>query len=333
MTSALPPLAQACSGALGSAAANAISYPLDLVATKLQTTSSRKFRDARGVLLLIHRILYMEGLVGLYDGLPADTASTLLSNFLYFYFYTLLHALAARRRAASNAPLLQTVKRAITSPTRPVLLGAPTELAIGFIAGVASRAISTPLSVITVRLQTSDEEDGTESETEVLTVPKATSVKTRSSGFCEVLRSIYAEESLSGFWAGFRPALPLCISPALTFLLMQVLSRIHLSRKSSLTSYQSALGAFLVGAIANALTVTILYPLLLAKVRVQAGRSRMGRTLSMTDVWAAALKAEGWRGLYAALSVQILKGFVGQGVTMLVKQRIEHAVVRLYTRK
>ena len=80
MTSALPPLAQACSGALGSAAANAISYPLDLVATKLQTTSSRKFRGARGILLLIGCILDREGLAGLYDGLPADTASTLLSK-------------------------------------------------------------------------------------------------------------------------------------------------------------------------------------------------------------------------------------------------------------
>ena len=80
MTSALPPLAQACSGALGSAAANAILYPLDLVATKLQTTTSRKFRGTRGLLLLIGRILQREGLAGLYNGLPADTASTLLSK-------------------------------------------------------------------------------------------------------------------------------------------------------------------------------------------------------------------------------------------------------------
>ncbi len=102
---------------------------------------------------------------------------------------------------------------------------------------------------------------------------------------------------------------------------MQVLGRMRISRNSPPASHQSALGAFFAGATANAVTVTILYPLLLAKVRVQAGRARPGRALSMTDVWVAALKAEGWRGLYAALGVQILKGFVGQGVTMLVKQR------------
>ena len=44
MTSTLPPLVQAFSGAVGSASANAIVYPLDLVATRLQTTSSKKLR-------------------------------------------------------------------------------------------------------------------------------------------------------------------------------------------------------------------------------------------------------------------------------------------------
>ena len=102
---------------------------------------------------------------------------------------------------------------------------------------------------------------------------------------------------------------------------MQLLSRFRLCRRTPYVSQQSALCAFLAGATANAITITILYPLLLAKVRVQAGHARLGRALSMTDVWAAALKTEGWRGLYAALGVQILKGFVNQGVAMLVKQR------------
>ena len=129
---------------------------------------------------------------------------------------------------------------------------------------------------------------------------------------------------------GFRPTLPLCLTPALTLLFFQVLSRIRVPRRSPHTgtaaARPSALSAFLSGASANALAVSILYPLLLAKVRVQAARSR-GRggtgahTTSMTDVWAAAVRADGWRGLYQALGAQILKGFVSQGVTMLVKQR------------
>ncbi|RPD57349.1 mitochondrial carrier [Lentinus tigrinus ALCF2SS1-7] len=329
MTSALPPLVQACSGALGSAAANSVSYPLDLVATKLQTTTSRKLRGMHGTMLLLKHILETEGLAGLYDGLGADTASTILSNFLYYYFYTFLHAIVARRRtSASSTSLLHTLKHALTAPTKPVLLGVPTELAVGFVAGVASRAVSTPLSVVTVRLQTEDTDDDSDDESSSKAEPPA------DEGFLDVVRNIYAEEGLAGFWAGFRPTLPLCLTPALTLLLFQVLSRLRIPWKSP-KSRQSAVSAFLSGASANALAVTILYPLLLAKVRVQATRSRSGseaHATSMTDVWLSAVRSEGWGGLYQALGVQILKGFVSQGVTMLVKQRIERGVVRLYTR-
>jgi adenine nucleotide transporter 17 len=44
MTSTLSPLTQAVTGALGSASANALAYPLDVVTTRLQVTKSRKFR-------------------------------------------------------------------------------------------------------------------------------------------------------------------------------------------------------------------------------------------------------------------------------------------------
>jgi len=42
MSSTLPPLVQACSGALASATANTVSYPFDLVATKVQTSRSKQ---------------------------------------------------------------------------------------------------------------------------------------------------------------------------------------------------------------------------------------------------------------------------------------------------
>ncbi|KAI0366697.1 mitochondrial carrier [Pilatotrama ljubarskyi] len=336
MTSSLPPLAQAWSGALGSAAANSITYPLDLVATKLQTTSSNRLRGLGGVSRLLRHIIRTEGFSGLYDGLGADTASTLVSNFLYFYFYTLLHALAARRRAASDVPLIQAIKHALTSPTAPVLLSVPTELAVGFVAGVASRAVSTPLSVVTVRLQTGDDEDNDDSnDEEESATEKAPGAATKGPPrFSEVVRRIYAEQGLAGFWAGFQPTLPLCLTPALTLLLFQLLSRLRVPRKVRPSSTgPSAAGAFLSGATANALAVAILYPLLLAKVRVQASRKRNGGGGgSMMDVWARAIQEDGWRGLYQGLAAQLVKGFVNQGVTMLVKQRIERAAVRIYSK-
>ncbi|OJT01630.1 Peroxisomal nicotinamide adenine dinucleotide carrier [Trametes pubescens] len=331
MTSSLPPLAQAWSGALGSATANSISYPLDLVATKLQTARSRKLQGLPGVLRLLKHVLRTEGFTGLYDGLSADTASTLVSNFLYFYFYTLLHALAARRKATSSTPFAKAVKEAITCQTRPTLLSVPAELAVGFVAGVASRAVSTPLSVVTVRMQTETDDDDDDDDDDD-SDDETSATQNRSPHLFEVVRRIYSEEGLAGFWSGFQPTLPLCLTPAITLLLFQLLSRLRITRNSP--THPSAVGAFLSGATANALATAILYPLLLAKVRVQASRKQPGRagTMSTTDIWAQALKTGGWAGLYQGLSAQLIKGFVNQGVTMLVKQRIERVAVRLYSR-
>ena len=140
-------------------------------------------------------------------------------SFLYFYFYTLLHAVVARRRGSSNTPLLQTLKHALTSPTKPVLLGVPTELAIGFVAGVASRAVSTPFSVVTVRLQTEDDDNDSDSDSEdqqsnaSAPVPsEAQHTRAPTAGFFDVVRSIYANEGLAGFWAGAHPALLVLVS-------------------------------------------------------------------------------------------------------------------------
>jgi solute carrier family 25 (peroxisomal adenine nucleotide transporter), member 17 len=98
MTSTLPPLIQAFSGSIGSATANAIIYPLDLIATRLQTTSSRKLKGISnydfmhkmihikslvgfpGIVRALRHVVHAEGWTGLYDGLNTDTAATLLSK-------------------------------------------------------------------------------------------------------------------------------------------------------------------------------------------------------------------------------------------------------------
>lgn len=67
---------------------------------------------------------------------------------------------------------------------------------------------------------------------------------------------------------------------------------------------------------------------MLAKTRLQVHRKEAqendptGRTSeSMLTVWKKAYKRERWTGVYQGLEAQILKGFVSQGVTMMVKQR------------
>lgn len=63
------------------------------------------------------------------------------------------------------------------------------ELVLGFIAGVASRAVSTPLNIVTLKLQT-EREDVEES------------MESRSMGMIDIIRSIYKKHGLVGFWRG-----------------------------------------------------------------------------------------------------------------------------------
>ncbi|EKM53611.1 uncharacterized protein PHACADRAFT_99150 [Phanerochaete carnosa HHB-10118-sp] len=332
MTSTLPPLVQAFSGAVGSAAANMVVYPLDLVATRLQTTSLKRLRGDvgfAGVLRALRHVLETEGWSGLYDGLPTDTAATIISNFLYFYFYAFLRTILVRRKTRISPPPKS------KSKATPVLLGVAEELGIGFLAGVSSRAISTPLSVVTVRLQTETEgrDDRGELDPEKGD-PEDASRRGEPKGVLTTVQKIYAEQGLKGFWGGFSTTIPLSLNPAITLFLFQLYRKLVVrGSKTSALGTPSASSSFVGAAFSNAVATWLLYPLMLAKTRLQIHRKHVqeanqgpeqdkkGSNTSMLTIWEDALDKEGPSGLYQGLEAQLLKGFVSQGVTMMVKQR------------
>ncbi len=194
MTSTLPPIVQAVSGAVGSAFANGLTYPLDLATTRLQLhrkrTSTSGLYD--GIRILVH-VIRRYGLTALYDGIMTDTGASLVSkcvsyllelmapltanSFCYYYVYSFLRNSVLRYRyndtkAKISLPVLQ-------------------ELFLGFIAGVASRAVSLPLNLITLRLQGERDADDEENSDEDHAV-----------GLSSVVKLIYSEHGLSGFWRG-----------------------------------------------------------------------------------------------------------------------------------
>ncbi|EIN06664.1 mitochondrial carrier [Punctularia strigosozonata HHB-11173 SS5] len=405
-TPSLPPLVQATSGAIGSATANALVYPLDLIATRVQTDDSSglsfdgrrrrklgRLREIRVIPQIAREVIREEGWKGLYDGLATDTAATIVSNFFYFYIYAFLRRSVVQRKAFSAPPS--------RAKQRLAVLSVPEELGLGFLSGVLSRAISTPLSMVTVRMQTQSNNN-------------------RKPGLVEIIRSIYREHGLLGFWKGFETTIALSLNPALTFSLIQLFQRIlhRLSTKRFSSPAQvakSATASFLTGALANSIAVAILYPLILAKTRLQSSNSDRRETFStrgsapthqdhsallftdgprptervasplemgdndadrikaviedtesllkeavhdvantaanaasdvkeklvevhegvrdkgyeVLDIWRDAYRANGARGLYQGLEVQIVKGFLNQGVTMVVKQRMEQLVVAI----
>nr|GAT51516.1 predicted protein [Mycena chlorophos] len=323
MTSSLPPLVQAFSGAIGSASSNALVYPFALATTRLQLDSPQKAKKVGGLsgaYRILHKIVRKHGLSSLYTGLATDTGATLLSNFFYFYFYAFLRYLSTRRRLSLNPN-----PKAASAPHKP---GLGEEILLGFVAGVMSRAISTPLNIVTTRLQQEHEEDENEDK----------------EGFMGVVNKIYGEHGLQGFWRGFKTAFLLCMNPALTLAFFQVFRRI-LARAST-GKEPNPRQAFLMGAISNSIASVIMYPLMLAKTRQYASSSPgsslagalrnayLGSEPSGLPAPAPGAKSQpSVAGLYQGLETQLVKGFLSQGVTFLVKGRIEELIVWVYTRR
>lgn len=133
----------------------------------------------------------------------------------------------------------------------------------------------------------------------------------------------------TGLWSGFETAALLSISPAMTFYLTNVFTRLLLPR-SSRDSPNSA-QIFLTSALGTAASTTILYPLIIAKTLLQY-RDPSGRRMyrNLLDVFAKVTKRRGVSGLYQGLESQLTKGVLSYGVTMVVKSRVEDAMVAMY---
>lgn len=241
-----------------------------------------------------------KGTTKLFDGLPADTLSTIISSFLYFFFYSSAAKAVVKyhdSRSGSNHSEL-------TRSSKLASLGAWEELAIGLVAGVASKGVTLPISAVSVRQRLHDD-DGAET------------------GTLDTLKTMLSEGGIGGLFAALPPSIPLALLPSLTLYIHSLLLRHLLPVRHQ--AHPPGTATFAIGAISNALATIPLYPLVLIKALAQSGAGdRKGKGKSRRGmVWTAQniYEQEGIAGLYKGLEGQLLKGLVSQGVMMLIKQR------------
>jgi Mitochondrial carrier protein len=128
------PLSEATAGALGSALANTIVFPLDVAKTRLQVQNKLIGHQHDSARELIRFIISKEGIRGLYVGLGSGLASSVFSSFSYFYIYSTVRGRYTRNSGKSIA------------------IGA--ELLLGAISGALSQLIVLPLGIVGTRQQT-----------------------------------------------------------------------------------------------------------------------------------------------------------------------------------
>lgn len=245
----------------------------------------------------LQALIRRKGVTRLYDGLAADSLSTILSSFLYLFFYS------AAAKAAIHYH--QQTSNSSNLSSKPVVLRAWEELLIGVVAGVASKGITLPLSAVSVRQRLGDESGN-------------------DMGLVETIRAMYSEGGIQGMFAALPPSIPLALLPSLTLYIHSALLRLIVPARHR--AHPPGQVTFALGAISNAVATIPLYPLVLIKVLGQSGQrgvepGRSRRRDGLVGTAMRIIEQEGFPGLYKGLEGQLLKGLVSQGVMMLVKQR------------
>lgn len=252
-------------------------------------------------------LIRRKGIARLYDGLPADTLSTILSSFLYFLFYSTASKATVRYRRSTDSRSPRNPAGLGSSPAKaraPLALQAWEELLIGLLAGVASKGITLPLSAVSVRQRLSDR-NGTDL------------------GLLDTMKAMHREGGLGVLFAALPPSIPLALLPSLTLYTHSALLRLVVPARHR--AHPPGRVTFLLGAMSNALATLPLYPLVLIKALSQSGAGRRGgNDRSAGGVLRVAqelFQEDGIPGLYKGLEGQLVKGLVSQGVMMLIKQR------------
>jgi hypothetical protein len=333
---ALPALGHATSGAAGTAISKLITYPLELIITRLQV--QRQFQSSgtdgeyKGIRDAAEKIYKNEGgIKAFYSGIGQDLTKGVADSFLFFLAYSYVRE---KRQAHYGSRKLSALE----------------EIGIGVVAGAFSRFWTTPLQNIVTRKQTAA----------MVASRDPTSSLSPDLSTKDIALQIREEKGLQGFWSGYSASLVLTLNPSITMLLHKVLLRLLIPR-----SKQSDPGAsmtFLLAAISKALASTVTYPFSLAKTRAQVSSQKPSqpegptpeteksddtalpeqaahkahvkavqarqRTIFSTILRIA--QTEGLAALYQGLGAEVLKGFFSHGITMLMKDQIHTVVINLY---
>ncbi|KAG0211738.1 hypothetical protein BGX28_007500 [Mortierella sp. GBA30] len=281
----------------------------------------------------IRKIYATEGFKALYSGLGSDTIATLTSNFVYFYVYM---ALRQRKEHSRKSGQLSTLQ----------------ELFLGAEAGIISRFFTAPIHVVTTRQQVmgkdvlhqQNRESGNNNDN------LESKVSARS-----IIRDIYRDDGITGFWAGYAPTVILSINPSITYFLFETIKKFIVARQTravtgtnpsksvlaaaaSLTSLQ----IFFISACSKAIASFLTYPLILTKTKLQTkteevehNNSGLGQELpesesekkekgfnGISDVFRTVIKDKGISGLYTGCQGQVVKGFFSFGLMYMIKDRV-----------
>lgn len=180
------------------------------------------------------------------------------------------------------------------------MLGIFDELSIGAAAGVLSRFATSPMSNVVTRSQT------------------------QGGSSTAIVRDIYRDKGITGFWNGLKASVILAAIPSVSYYLFELQKAVFVPK--SRRGNPKAIEIFLMSATGKAIAMLLLYPVVLLKARTQAVRAKVGLITLVKSI----LERDGVGRLYEGALPQVLKGFLSQGILMLLKDRIATLTIAGY---
>ncbi|KAK3990176.1 mitochondrial carrier domain-containing protein [Cladorrhinum sp. PSN332] len=328
----LPSIGHAASGATGTIISTLLTYPLDLVNTRLKVQRQLKEDGAisdedayDGVADAFLTIYEREGGVpAFFAGLSADLAKSAADSFLFFLFYTWFRT--RRLVGRNNLPYLKVLE----------------ELAVGASAGACAKLFTTPVSNVVTRRQTASFKSSSSSskKSNKSSPERQQQQQQQESSFTEIVSQIRREKgTIQGLWAGYSASLVLTLNPSLTFFLQQILKRLLVPDRKKWDDPGVAI-TFLLAAMSKVAATSVTYPFQIAKARIQvSGGSKEDkkggggggkRGVGIFGMVGRIYKTEGAKALYDGIGGELLKGFFNHGTTMLSKDLVHGFIVRMY---
>jgi hypothetical protein len=208
-------------------------------------------------------------------------------NFAYFYWYGLIRDAYIRRTGRRN-------------------FSTATELILGAIAGALGQIFTIPVSVITTKQQTREDD--------------------KVNSFFGTAKEVIDDDGISGLWRGLKASLVLVVNPSITYGSFERLKAIMYPGKISLSPGEN----FLLGALSKAMATIATQPMIVAKVMQQSSDKKRRQYKSFVDALGYLYKNEGPRGLFKGIGPQISKGVIVQGLLFMFKDQVELFVILLF---
>eukprot|EP01098_Paradermamoeba_levis_P005476 TRINITY_DN2300_c0_g1_i1.p1 TRINITY_DN2300_c0_g1~~TRINITY_DN2300_c0_g1_i1.p1 ORF type:complete len:314 (-),score=104.33 TRINITY_DN2300_c0_g1_i1:68-1009(-) len=278
------------SGSLAGIVALSVTYPLNVISTRMQVQSKSSHQQYSSVWDALSKIIAAEGVAGLFSGLPSGWIGTAATQGVYYYWYEFFRAV----RGSNNRTLSTTENLLVASA-----------------AGALTATITNPIWVVNTRMTVKN----TASET------KPVEDKQQSNLFVTAYK-IVREEGFLALYAGLFPALILVSNPTIQYAVFEYLKTVvagsFKAKEGGRPPSFSALQTFLMAAFAKVIATVVTYPPILIKSKMQVA----GPGVTTAGIATKILKDDGLGGFYKGLKTKIFGSVLNAALLLMCKDKI-----------